>query len=105
MSESGQDQKSVQKEQVLQEKIKIWDKFLGQGGPGEENGGLVYEKGPPQVEKGQKKWTQQNTNQMQEITKSGVTFKGGTHCLQQKGQKNTFLTAECSECFTKWPEL
>ena len=51
LSESGQDQKSVQKEQVLQEKIKIWDKFLGQGGPGEENGGLVYEKGPSQVEK------------------------------------------------------
>ena len=105
MSESGQDQKSVQKEKVLREKIKIWDKFLGQGGPGEENGGLVYEKGPSQVEKGREKWTQQNTNQMQEITKSGVTFKGGTCCLQQKVQKNVFLTAECSEFYTKGPEI
>ena len=42
---------------------------------------------------------------MQEITKSGVTFKGGTCCLKQKVQKNTFLTAECSEFSTKGPEF
>ena len=41
LSESGQDQKSVQKEKFLREKIKIWEKFLRQGGPGEENGGLL----------------------------------------------------------------
>ena len=94
MHETGQNPKLVQREEVLREKITIWDRFLEQGRSDGGKGGPILNGGPSKNEKGREKLPQQEPNQMIKITKKREDFKGGQDSLQQeraKIEQNTFL--------------
>ena len=78
----------MQKEQLLREKVKIWDIFFSREQSGLHKGGSKF-KGQLEDEKGRENGTKQEPNQILR-----GYFKGGQDSVQQeraKIGKNTFL--------------
>ena len=79
----------MQREEVLRDKITIWDQFLEQGRSDGGKGGRILNGGPSKNEKCQEKLTQQEPNQTDKIAKKRGISKGGKNMVQNEEKIRT----------------